>query len=385
MSLAGKLLYGTSAVTESAISDISDIDNMANEIKAVATESWTDTALESLMSDIYDIDKAYHTADIIAEVKVIREGADPAVLLEGIVSGGIEKIKNAFKTFWAKLKAWFAAIKRQFKIIFTKGKDFIKEFKTELNKKTEKGFTYTGREFTIAAGDTEGEKIFKAVEAQVNKLTDWSKAEKMTSGDVDKDAFITFLKDKGLPVDSKDVGMSSSDIQDKFIKDNKFAKGATDISELNERLVEMYHNGNDSDYTTAIDDFANVGKSQMMDFVENYAKAVKEIEKDEKQFDTLMNKIIKAYDGISKKDVGENEAAYKQAQYASRAITALLAVGKVPSTVKQAMYKQAAAQYESVLKAFLRWKPAKESAEVEENEDEDGDGLLEQAMAMISF
>ena len=381
MSLAGKLLYSTSVTENAATDDMEDIDVIANDIEAVATESWTDTALESLLSDIYDVDKAYHTADIIAEVKVIREGADASVLLEGIVAGGIEKIKNAFKAFWAKLKAWFAAVKRQFKLIFTQGKDFIKEFRTELDKKAVKGFTYTGREFTIDAGDAEGEKIFDAVEKQVEKLTNWSGAEKMTSGDVNKDAYIEFLKGAGIKVDAKDVDMTSGDIQDKFIKDHKFAKGASDITELNENLVKMYHNGNDADETAEIENFGNVSKDAMMDFIDGFDKASKEIEKNEKKFDTMMNKIIKAYDSISKKDLDNNDAAYKQAQYAARAITALLAVGKVPSTVKQSMYKQANSQFTSALKSFLRWKPAKESVEVTSGTE----SLLEQAMGMINF
>lgn len=383
MSLAAMLL-GTSVVAESAPMT-TDVDELAEEMNAIVSddpvaESWTDTALESLVNDIYDVDKAYHTADIIAEVKVIREGADPTALLEGIVNSGIEKIKVAFKNFWAKLKAWFSAVKRQFKLIFTKGKDFVKEFKQELDKKPVKGFTYVGREFDLVAGDAEGDKIFDAVEAQVNKLTNWKGEEKQTAGDVDKDRFVAFLKDAGMPVDAKDVDMTSSDIQDKFIKANKFAKGASDISELNEKLVAIYHKGNDADETSTIDDFQNVSKDDMMAHIEGLDKAIKAIEKSEKQFDSMMGKIIKAYDSISKKDLDNNDAAYKQAQYASRAITALLAVGKVPSTVKQAMYKQAASQYERVLKSFLRWKPAKESVEVKHV-----DSLLEQAMGMINL
>ena len=382
MSLASMLLYkNNEAVIENA--STTDVDDLAADIKAIVddeptTECWVDSALESLVNDIYSVDKAYHTADIIAEVKVIREGADPSVLLEGIVNSGIEKIKNAFKTFWAKLKAWFGEVKRQFKLIFTKGKEFIKEFRTELDKKPVKGFTYTGKEYDLDAGDKEGEKIFDAVEDKVAALTNWKVAEKMTAGDVSKDDYIAFLKGAGIDMGGQG-DMSSSDIQDKFIKDGKFAKGSANISELNENLVKMYHKGNDADETAVIDDFANVSKDDMMAHVESYEKAVKEIEKSEKKFDALMNKIIKAYDSISKKDLGGDDAAYKQAQFASRAITALLAVGKVPSSVKQSMYKEAAHQYERVLKSFLRWKPAKESVEVEPQTD----SLLEQAMGMI--
>lgn len=387
MSLAGMLLKGTSVMEAATDEDIKEIEDKAADVENkihVSEEStadfWTDSALESLLTDIYNVDKAYHTADIIAEVKVIREGADASVLLEGIVGGGIAKIKAAFKAFWTKLKAWFAAVKRQLRLIFAKGKDFVKEFRKEIDRKSVKGFTYNGRKFAISDGDAKGDAIFSAVEAEVNKLTNWTADTKMTAADVNKDTFVEFLKGKGVDLGGNKDDITSTEYQDQFIKTKlKSIVNASDISELTEGLTEIYHAGNDADETESFDDFEGRSKDAMMDHIDGLDKALKAIEKDEKEFDKMMNKIIKAYDSIEKKDVGGNDTAYKQAQYASRAITALLAVGKVPSTVKQAMYKQAAAQDERVLKSFLRWKPAKESVEV----PEETNGLLEQAMSML--
>ena len=375
MSLAAKLLT-SSPVVESAV-EYSEIDTMADGIKAIATESWVDTALEALVGDIYTVDKAYHTADIIAEVKVIREGADPAVLLEGMVRSGIEKIKAAFKAFWVKLKAWFAAVKRQFKLIFTKGKDFIKEFKVELNKKSVKGFTYVGREYDIAAGDDMAEKIFGEVEKAVAGIV--GAQDKIEAGT--KEDYVALLA-KQAGITDKEADKTAGDLQDDFVKGLKV--GASDIGELTEKLKEKYHKGNDDDYTTTIDDFSNMSKDDMIDMVDNFEKDLKDIEKFEKKFDTMMGKIIKAFESIEKKDFESNgDEAYKRAQYASRYLTALLAVGKVPCNVAQAMLKECNAQSERVLKQFLRWKPAKEAAEVEEEEQDAG--LLEQAMAMLGF
>ena len=178
MSLAHMLLNNTSVMeAEEKIDE--EIEKQAEEIKAhvsddATTEAWTDFAVESLVNDIYTIDKAYHTADIIAEVKVLREGADPAILLEGIVKSGITKIKEAFKNFWAKIKSWFAEAKRQLMIMSKSGKDFIKQFKSEIEKKYSdtkgKNFSYVGREYDIDAGDKAGESIFKAVQVSVEKF-----------------------------------------------------------------------------------------------------------------------------------------------------------------------------------------------------------------------
>lgn len=378
MSLAAKLLT-SSPVVESVV-EYSEVDTMANGIKAIATESWMDTALEALVGDIYTVDKAYHTADIIAEVKVIREGADPAVLLEGMVRSGIEKIKNAFKNFWAKLKAWFAAVKRQFKLIFTKGKDFIKEFKVELNKKAVKGFTYVGREYDLDAGDDMGEKVFDEIAGAIVGILNLADGSKLAESS--KEDFVAMLA-KEAGISDKEANKTAGDIQDDFIKGLKV--GASDIGELSEKIKEKYHKGNDDDYTTTVDDFANMGKDDMMDFVDGFDKAMKEMEKFEKKFDTTMTKVIKTFDSIEKKDFESNgDEAYKRAQYVSRYLTALLAVGKVPCNVQQAIYKECNSQCERVLKQFLRWKPAKEAAEVEEEGEKDA-GLLEQAMAMLGF
>ena len=114
-----------------------------------------------------------------------------------------------------------------------------------------------------------------------------------------------------------------------------------------------------------------------MDFIDGFDKKIKSIEDAEKKFDSEMNKIIKAFDKIDKKDVGES--AYKAAQLTAKNLNMLLSVGKVPSGVQQAIYKEANGQFERALKGFLRFKPAKEGMEFEEPAT---DSLLEQAMKL---
>jgi CRISPR/Cas system endoribonuclease Cas6 (RAMP superfamily) len=115
-----------------------------------------------------------------------------------------------------------------------------------------------------------------------------------------------------------------------------------------------------------------------MTFIEGFDKKIKEIEKDESKFDKTMKSIISALDKLEKSKVGD--AAYKAAQLMSKELNMLLAVGKVPSSVKQAIYKEANGQFERALKGYLRFKPAKEGMEVEEPATE---SLLEQAMKLF--
>ena len=142
MSLVSTLMSG---VTESAL-NLGEFDYSS---EASMESYWLDAACESLVSDIYSIDRAYLTADVIGEVKTVTEGADPQVLLEGMIATGIEKIKNAFRKFLAKIKEWAAKVKRFFKIIFLKGKDFVKEFGKEIRTKSVKGFKYKGYIYDI--------------------------------------------------------------------------------------------------------------------------------------------------------------------------------------------------------------------------------------------
>ena len=78
--------------------------------KATMESSWLDYACESLHMDIFNANKAYLVADVMGEVQVIKEGADPEVLLENILTSGFEKLKEAFKKFLAKIKEWFKKV-----------------------------------------------------------------------------------------------------------------------------------------------------------------------------------------------------------------------------------------------------------------------------------
>ena len=386
MSLVNMLLNG-SAVYEG--DHASDIEDMAADMDALVgddatTEAWNDMAIESLVSELYDIDKAYHIADIVAETKVIREGADPAVLLEGMISSGKEKIKAAFKKFWAKLKSWFDAVKRQLKILFLSGKKFVDEFSKEINLKKHDGFTYTGKEFDINGGDAMGESIFDAVNNQVNTLIGIVVA---NSKDLSKDKIIgKDLAKTGSTGGANTASelLSATEYQDEFIAGMSAGNKASDISELRENLIEKYHKGNDAKYTETIHDFDGTSKSEMVKFVSGFDKKIEEIKKKETKFDAMMNYIIKSYDKVKDEEGKEDE--YRYAQYVSRYVSALLNVGKVPSEVAQAMYKEANAQYIRVLKQFLRWKPAKEGFEVDDDNYSDVSesvDLLDQAMNML--
>ena len=365
--LARQLMSG---VTES-------IDVSGYDFGEVTTEStFVEAACESLFTDIYTVDRAYHVADIVGEVKVVKEGADAQVLLENIITAGIEKLKNAFKKFWAKLKSWFESVKKFFKSFMLKGKDFVKEFRKEIMDKKVTGFKYHAFEYTFDKGESACEQVMNKVDAEVLKC-----ATGISKG---ADGSARNLENLGknlannAATDKNDLNETSSDYQDRIVKDCGIS-GATTASELTEEIRKAFRNGEDT--AEDFEEFESNDRDEMIDLVENIDKKVKELEKDEKAFEKDVNAVIKALDAIKKTD---NEAAYKLAQkYSSRA-SAMLTLGKIPSTEKVAAYKEAASSFRSILGSFVRFKPAKEGAEVEDEDAKPAtESLFDMALNMI--
>lgn len=380
MSLARMLLNGVTESTVEGTKYMSGVQEMANGMSAIiedepTCESWTDAAMESMISDLYSIDKAYHVADIIGEVKVMTEGAQPEVLMEGMVKSGIAKIKEAFNKFWAKIKSWFAGVKRQLMLIFKTGKDFIKQFKTELDKKSAKGYIYSGYKYDITGGDAAANAAFDKVMAKVDEYTGelvTVEDGKMSASAFDKAAAETQAKDVYAKLGLKE-DQSQTEFQDEFIKGLGVKGNPTTIDELRTELTNIYHGGDDK--PVDIEDFEGPSKDEMIKFVDGFDKKIKAIETAESKFDAGMKKIISSLDKVEKKNVGD--AGFKQTQIVSRHISALLAIGKVPSGVQQAIYKEANGQFERALKGYLRFKPAKEGCGSGYEDDDEMDDLEE--------
>lgn len=366
MSLARTLLNG---VSESAI------DITGFECGEVSMESSTlDSACEALINDIYTVDKAYHTADIIGEVQVLKEGADGEALLEGMIQSGIEKLKDMFKKFWAKIQAWFAAVKKYFKSLYLKGKDFVKEFKKEITDKKATGFKYHAFKYTFSKGDTLADNTFNLINTEIDRCAANIKKDADGNRDTSKiEAQLTGFTNARVKAGQSEDALHlkvGSEFQEEFIKELKVS-GATTSSELSEELAKAYRNGEED--AEDFEEFESNSKNEMLDLVENSEKIVKDFEKDEAKFEKDVKAIIKALDAIKKDNT--NEEVYKVAQRRSSQASALLSLGKIPCDVKVAAYKEAASSYRSILGAFVRFKPAKEGAEMDDEEmDTEGCG-----------
>lgn len=374
MSLTRALLSST---MESSMVDVSKYN-----VKAMMTSEYLDSACESLIKDIYDADKAFMVADVIGECKVLTEGANPAVLLEGMINDTLTKLKEGFKKFLAKIKEWFAKVKKFFQVLFMNGRELAKKYGDEIRKKSTKGFKYKGYEYKIAEGDALVDSISDAVTREIDLLTGGIEQLKDMTEDDRQDALKKISSSKefsnngntiyttSMDIQSTVNGVSAStsttDYQDKLV--SSICKGASDISEMSESIQDKYRNG-DTD-KSEIEDFEANEPSEMLDFLKDFDKAIKDMTKKEKQFEKDVNVVIKSLDKISSmKDkvdgtpgVATVTTTYKLASKISTFVSSALNVRKTACDKKVSIYKEINSSWTSVLKSFVLKKEVKESA-----------------------
>ena len=363
MSLA-RTLMNNSSVSEDTI----DITGFAvSENVDIDDDMYLDSACESLVADIYKIDKAYHVADIMGEVKVIKEGLDNSqaeAILEGMVGAAMKKLADSFKKLWAKIKAWFESVIKFFKSFLLTGKKFVTEFGKELKNKKTAGFKYTGFKYTLDAGDKTVETAFNSINDRIadcaSNIQDYSNINRDTVKAMSKDQ-IEKLNDK---LDDGEIDFKNFGI-----------KGDT-LAEVVEELDKKYRNGETQ--RDSIEDFGAASVSDMLDMIGGKAsKAITAAEKKEKDLEKQVNQLIKALNKVEKDDKADEKTGgdlvYKTAQSQSRVASKLINVSKTVTSAQVKAWKEACATYQSVLGSFYRWKPAKEGCDFEDDDMDDVD------------
>lgn len=370
MSLVRTLM--SSSVTESVDLGGYDYSDVAS------TESYfTTEACESLARDIFKTEQAFYTADIMGEVMVIQEGANPEVLLEGIIKGAIEKLKDAFKKFLAKIKEWAAKVKKFFKVIFMKGKELADTYGREIENKSVKGFKYKGYQYKIDAGNSIVDAYSSKCDDEICRLLGASSiddARKFNVSD-NKSMYASGRDigddDKAIKVSSavKDLktNSSTSDYQDKFVK--SLESSCESVSELIEHIDLVYRNNETEKYE--IEDFEGVKPRDMVDFLKKFDKAIADIDKEERKFESDINTVIKQLDSLGGKEDkdGEKTTYYTYASKISGFIQSALTVKKSVIDAKVRLMKEMNTAFVSTLKTFLLKKEVKEAAFFEDFDD----------------
>ena len=97
MSLVNTLMSGSGLM--SAYDESTDITVGGIAYDDCFESFFVDKYTESMVTDIIDMQEASLVADVIGEVQVIKEGADPQILMEGILGN----IKDAIVKFFQRV------------------------------------------------------------------------------------------------------------------------------------------------------------------------------------------------------------------------------------------------------------------------------------------
>lgn len=323
--------------------------------------------------EAFQVRAGMYISDVLMEEAVTEGSAQPEVLMEGFAKGAFGKIRDIISKLWAKVKAWFEKAKKHVQMIFTSGESFIKKFKNEIEGKASGGFEYEGYKYTFSTGNslldgklsTLQKAVGEAVGFDITHVSaDSQQASIQGSGDKYKDSF-NFTEEKEALVKRL---------------------GADELSTVLKEVHKAYRGGKDSKDT--FKDFNGNSKAELMAFVSDKAGELKSIEQSQKEIDEQFSRVLTAIDKAKSKiegseAKGEDATATKGkqvtfAQHKFQMCQFALSTATTLAAVEVDVIKEAAKASESVLKSFLRYKPAKEGTELPT--EENTGSILEAAM-----
>lgn len=327
---------------------------------AVEGCSYVDMFVEAT-EELASLESAMYVADVMLEEQVLEGATDVDVLLEGVVNSLYTRLKDAVQKLWAKIKQWFANVKKFFQVLFTHGKDFAKKYKTDIVKAEARcsGFKYDF--YPVKAMQSiggEGEAT-GAVEVEDDALT---------------------LAKKLL---AKAGDQSNTEIVKEYMIANLW-DGEDSQAEFNKKLREELLGG---DSKEEFEDFSSGPSVQNMLFMlETGAKTIQLIEKGEKAINKACSKLVadlQKAENTAAKAVAQNPGTSLDKAYslAVEIVKAQANCGVATCNTVKEVVKTLMRDSESVLKRLLSHKPKKEGFEGEDFEGHDS--ILEAALRAL--
>jgi hypothetical protein len=328
--------------------------------------------------EAYQLNASLYITDVIMEEAVIEGAAEPEVLLEGVVKDSLTKLKEMFQKFWAKVRAWFEKAKKALQMIFSSGEAFIKKFEEDLNMKNVKGFTYEGFKYTLEAGS----KTVKAKVETVEKFLDDTVGFK-----IDEVQTTTHGQKANIEGNEHSEEYNTAEEKEKLVKQ----LGSEELSEVLDAVKKSFRDGKEE--KEEFTDFSGNSKQELIGIVKNMKKHISEVEKQQRQTDNDFKKVLTAIQNAQSaiqrqkaSDEGSAQAKAKMLTFANHkfqlAHYALTIINSLYGVEVDA-YKEAAREAEAVLKAYLRFKPAKEGFETPVDDNHETGSILESAMKFI--
>lgn len=339
----------------------------------VEESSYVNSAIATLFTDIMESEQGYMVTDVVGAATAIREMTsgnfvDTSAILEASISGAIEKIKNAFRKFIAKIKEYYHKVVNWFKAMFSNAESFVNNFGPQIKDKSRKtkGFKYNGFKYTLDAGDSEVLRLRGKIEKKMQSLI--GGFDFMKNSPTKAEFKEAVLKNLSETYDSE-AEESVSEYVDKIID----GLGYDDTSDLTDELYKKYRD--DSTVKVEIKDFEGNSADSMLKFLKDSKTTIGKLEDHVNKYEEKVKSVISKLDTASKWEKGKgeenakaNESLAANASWISSMMTGLLNLYKVPCNVEINVKKAVSKEWLSALKKFYNFKPAKESVEVFDDE-----------------
>lgn len=349
-------IFGNSQVLESVT--LPEVGNILPTMEA------SDQIIYESAEEMYKINAALYVADIMIEQSLCEGAGNAEVLVEGVVGDFFRRIINMFKKMWAKIKEWFANVLKAIKILFMSGTEFVKKYKSELDKKNVTGYIYNAYKYDV-------DKMNSAIDKVVNTNSKYV-ATKLPD-----------LKDATKESVENSLGDIAKMDNTEWIEDlcGKYGIGsANNVSELKQEVVSICRDGMDT--KLELKDFEGNSKSEMIKFIEGFKKCIDDIAKDNKDTDKNFNNAIKAIESGERSYKGGNSDVSSAISKVASNMRSCLSISQAMYAVKKQMYEEVYRSFTSILKGYLTFKPKKEGFD-ETGATSGSSSILESAMKLV--
>ncbi len=347
-------LFGIKPVTESTVFEGSH--------RYMGETVELDEILFEAAKDIHQIQGGLYVADIMMESQVVYEGASEEVLLEGVVKDFFDKLIEAFRKLWNKIKAWFQQVYKSIELLFADGAKLVKKFGKEIHAKDTNGYTYKGYNWKKDA---------------VAALYDLRKVEKE---EVPSFSSIEQIIEAADVPTNKEGKVTSEEVQKANKEYLREVASADNISELKENILEQTMGG--STEKEEIENFSVYSVTEMMNFLKDHKKLVDKLKKAEKNNNRTCDNVIKGFTNLKKELSTEDQAKYSSTiSNCATAFRNIIAVNNAMVSCAIIVAKKQNSEFVGALKGLLRYKPAKEGFGYMGGSN--NSSLLESAMGLI--
>lgn len=330
---------------------------------AISTEACGYTEIISdATEELAALESALFVADVMLEEKAL-EGTTPEemdVLLEGVMSSLYTRLKEVLKKLIAKIKQWFANVKKFFQVLFSHGKEFAKKYKSDIVKAhaRAKGFKYKTYNFKGGWKDLLETGEIQKVSGEVGAQDPLNKADALLSQNPNETSTSELVK--------KHMGKA-------------WGNGIDSQAEFNKEFKEELYGG--SMEKEEFEDFSSGPSLQdMLAVLEQGSKVLTNMDKIERALTSNCDKAVKHLEKAENnaaKAVKEGESLSKRYSLAVEICKAETNLALSIADIYKEALKVAMKDAESILKSLLRHKPVKEG--FEGYEDDRAESILESA------